>query len=202
MVPLRAGGTNEAEQPGRGVRNVPVPEGSCTLEQRGLANPSTDRPRWTAGTAWQVASARSSTKDRVSRQEAEPDPPPKDPPPKEDAPSMLCSCTKQTAPNDQFVAAGARRISHTRASTYCPAGARLASRRRAQIIRSVSAPERRAAVRLGTRDFTWRGRAVGARARGAGTRPAGCGRRRCGVRSSRGRRPGSRRRCVLLPWRP
>jgi hypothetical protein len=45
------------------------------------------------------------------------------------------------------------------------------------------------------------GRAVGARARWAGTRPAGCGRRRCGCRSSRGRRPGSRRRCVPRPWR-
>ena len=44
-------------------------------------------------------------------------------------------------------------------------------------------------------------RAGRARARGAGTRPVGCGRRRCGCRSSRGRRRGSHRRCVLHPWR-
>lgn len=52
----------------------------------------------------------------------------------------------------------------------------------------------------GRGDVTQGRRAAGARARGACTRPAGCGRRRCGVRSSPGRRPGSRRRCVPRPW--
>ena len=52
----------------------------------------------------------------------------------------------------------------------------------------------------GRGDVTQGRRAAGARARGACTRPAGCGRRRSGARSSRGRRPGSRRRCVLRPW--
>jgi hypothetical protein len=52
----------------------------------------------------------------------------------------------------------------------------------------------------GRGDVTQGRRAAGARARGACTRPAGCGRRRSGARSFRGRRPGSRRRCVLRPW--
>jgi hypothetical protein len=57
-----------------------------------------------------------------------------------------------------------------------------------------------AAVQTGGRgDVTQGRRASGARARGACTRPAGCGRRRCGARSSQGRRPDSRRRCVLRP---
>jgi hypothetical protein len=55
-------------------------------------------------------------------------------------------------------------------------------------------------VHGGRGDVTQGRRAAGARARGACTRPAGYGRRRCGARSSRGRRPGSRRRCVLRPW--
>ena len=52
----------------------------------------------------------------------------------------------------------------------------------------------------GRGDVTQGRRAAGARARGACTRPAGCGRRRSGARPFRGRRPGSRRRCVLRPW--
>ena len=55
-------------------------------------------------------------------------------------------------------------------------------------------------VHDGRGDVTQGRRAAGAPARGACTRPAGYGRRRCGARSSRGRRPGSRRRCVLRPW--
>ena len=77
------------------------------------------------------------------------------------------------------------------------------SRRRASAARPAPRVLLRAGLApafCGRGDVTQGRRAAGARARGACTRPAGCGRRRSGARSSRGRRPGSRRRCVLRPW--
>lgn len=68
---------------------------------------------------------------------------------------------------------------------------------------STSSKRRRAVVAFdtgGRGDVTQGHRAAGARARVACTRPAGCGRRKSGAQSSRGRRPDSRRRCVLGPW--
>ena len=77
------------------------------------------------------------------------------------------------------------------------------SRRRASAARPAPRVLLRAGLApafCGRGDVTQGRRAAGARARGACTRPAGCGRRRSGARSFRGRRPGSRRRCVLRPW--
>jgi hypothetical protein len=76
------------------------------------------------------------------------------------------------------------------------------SRRRASAARPAPRVRLRAFAPAfcGRGDVTQGRRAAGARARGACTRPAGCGRRRSGARSFRGRRPGSRRRCVLRPW--
>ena len=74
--------------------------------------------------------------------------------------------------------------------------------RQAAISIACSAPAGLVAVQIGGRgDVTQVRRAAGARARVACTGPAGCGGRRCGARSSRVRRPGSRRRCVLRPSR-
>ncbi len=82
-------------------------------------------------------------------------------------------------------------------------GSSFRSRRRASAARPAPRVLLRAGLApafCGRGDVTQGRRAAGARARGACTRPAGCGRRRSGARSFRGRRPGSRRRCVLRPW--
>ena len=86
---------------------------------------------------------------------------------------------------------------HTAESGLFHQGAARArrGRRRVLLLRAGLAP-----AFCGRGDVTQGRRAAGAPARGACTRPAGCGRRRSGARSSRGRRPGSRRRCVLRPW--
>ena len=90
-----------------------------------------------------------------------------------------------------------------RTGSRLPNRALLGSWRRASAARPAPRVLLRAGLApafCGRGDVTQERRAAGVPARGACTRPAGCGRRRSGARSFRGRRPGSRRRCVLRPW--